>query len=530
MVAMQQEMIDLIGSSTFGVTNKINCARTWNMYISDGWFVNYPGWKKVLELTSSIGQNEGRGAFKSTRGNVGVAVVGNTVWELDLSANPNLIGNIDTHTGPVFMDENLNSQICIVDGVNAYIYNREIRTLTKQNLLVDLVPNYVVYHNTYFLFGNAITTGNGAKWFAFSFDTDTTIKSSYELALETKPDFAKAVVRLASKGNNVLVLGSSVAEIHTNVGGAIGYQRVSTINIDRGVISVATIDGLDNFVCWLAINEKSPVSLMVFDGTSSKQISTDGLDHQLQALKEPEKSFGFLYSVGGQLFYQFTFYGRDDNVSFAYNFKDDKIYNLSDWNMNLHPARKVVYLGNRTFFISIKNGSIYETGAQFLSQDENLQKPGAVGYKFENNHEMQQIRVTNSFRKKDSSKFVGRLTGFTVEQGNDLNYTRLSALSSCTEDIVTQTEEEDIVSQEGEQLVTEPSDSCIPYSPCIDLELSKDGGTTFSVPVRKTLNYYGERKNIIRWFPLGQANELALRYKFWGLSRFTCTNGYLMYT
>ena len=55
MVALQQASIDLIGSSTFGVNNKISAAQTWNMYISDGFFINYPGWKKVLQLSSSIG-------------------------------------------------------------------------------------------------------------------------------------------------------------------------------------------------------------------------------------------------------------------------------------------------------------------------------------------------------------------------------------------------------------------------------------------------------------------------------------------
>jgi hypothetical protein len=41
-----------------------------------------------------------------------------------------------------------------------------------------LIPNYVVYHNTFFLFGNGINSGTGASWYAYSFASPTTISTS----------------------------------------------------------------------------------------------------------------------------------------------------------------------------------------------------------------------------------------------------------------------------------------------------------------------------------------------------------------
>ena len=101
------------------------------------WFVNFPGYKKLLNLASSSNpgmSGVGRGFFNSIRGSIAISVVGSQVYALSKSLGVTFIGNITTTSGEVFIAENLNSQICIVDGVNAYIYNYSISppNLVKQ--------------------------------------------------------------------------------------------------------------------------------------------------------------------------------------------------------------------------------------------------------------------------------------------------------------------------------------------------------------------------------------------------------------
>lgn len=534
MVAVMEQAIDLIGSSTFGLHPKISPAQTWNMYISDGWYEHYPGWKKIVDLNSSLGNAEGRGGLKSTRGNIAIVCVGNTLWIFRPNHSVELIGNISTHDGPVFMAENLSAQICIVDGLEMWIYNRLDNTLTKQTVPGSLIPNFVKYHNTYFLVGNADTTGNGAQWFVFRFLDAQNVEVAYTLALETKSDYARAVVPIPGKGNNVLVLGLSVGEVHTNVGGALGYQRVSTINLDYGTPSVATIASGKNFVFWLAINEASSPTIAMFNGSELKEISTDGINGELAKINRPDLSVGYFHSIGSHLFYCLTFYAPADNRTYGYDIYADKFYNLSDWNYNFHPARMIFYLGSSTYFISLINGAVYQTSDSFLSQDENIATYPEDGYKFADTHVIPQVRICSTFRKKASIPGIGRRFTFTVEQGNDLAFPELFSLSS-SENIVTEEVLENIVSQDGEQLVTQnqligPYGDSLRYQPVLDVSFSKDGGVTYSASQFKVMNFYGHRPNMVKWDELGMFNEMTFKIKFWGFGRFTPTGGTFYYT
>ena len=109
--------VKVVGSSKFGPFPKQNAEKTYNMFMSDGYMLNFPGYKRVLELLSTATQ--GRGIFRSIRGNLIMAVIDSAVYELDNVLGITFIGNLNTTSGPVIMDENLNGQICIVDGLNA---------------------------------------------------------------------------------------------------------------------------------------------------------------------------------------------------------------------------------------------------------------------------------------------------------------------------------------------------------------------------------------------------------------------------
>jgi len=222
----KQIPINIVGSSTFGRYPKISTARTYNMFITDDWLANYAGFKKKSEIFPS---GEGRGLFNSIRGKFLLAVVSSTVYRFDSNFVPQFIGTIETSSGEVYIDENLSNQICIVDGEAAYIYNYIDNSFTKQTLsdgINPVIPNYVVYHNTFFLFASAPTSINPQNWYAFEFDTDSTIKFNSQFAIQTKPDNALAIQRLPGKGNSVLVMGNSVCEVWMQIGGLENYRRV----------------------------------------------------------------------------------------------------------------------------------------------------------------------------------------------------------------------------------------------------------------------------------------------------------------
>lgn len=523
--------VNVVGSSTFGRYAKISSEKTYNMFISDNWLVNFAGYRRLMDILPS---GEGRGIFHSTRGNLLIVVVGSSVYALDTALRKTFIGTLATTTGEVFMDENLASQICIVDGVKAYIYNYNLAPmLTPQTLSGSLIPNYVTYHNTFFLFGNADTSTSGATWYAYSRASDTTISQTTQMALQTKPDYALAIVRLPGQGNNVLVMGSTVSEVFTQVGGTINYRRNSTFNIDYGCRSVSTIATSDKYVMWLASNESNSPVLMVASNQGAERLSTDGIDYLLGQIQFPAQSTAMFYRQDGHLFYQITFYNPADNLTLAYDFNTQKFYNLSDEFLNYHPARDVVYFGLSTLFISLNNASIYGYSTNYTTINENL--PGLNDPTLI--HEMQRIRITNTIRQEDNSRRVANWFGLTMEQGCDPDVSTISLLNNLdnliTEDLFFPPDNQ-IVTEDGVLMVDEDSGGGIgagnippPYQPRVDMSFSKDGGETWSNTVARELNPIGYRKNILNWQNLGLYNELTLKLRFWGTYRFVVYEGFI---
>ena len=313
----EQIPLNVVGSSTFGDYPKISLEKTYNMFESDGWLVPFPGYHKVAAIADDA--SEGRGLFRSFRGDFLVAVVGRGLYRIDINLSVQLIGTLNTSIGEVFMDENLNQQICIVDGTNMYIYNYFLNSLTVQTggplagPDAPLRPAYVTYHNTFFLIGNGNKTGQGARWWSYAFATDTTVAAHTDMAIQTKPDNALAIVRIPGQASNVLVFGGAVCEVFTQTGGlnVLGepqdYQRNSSISIDEGCLSVSTIATNNTYIAWLGISEGNMPSIVVMQGQQTQRISTDGIDFFMQNLHAPEKSTALMYRVHCHLFYHLTF-------------------------------------------------------------------------------------------------------------------------------------------------------------------------------------------------------------------------------
>ena len=97
-------------------------------------------------------------------------------------------------------------------------------------------------------------------------------------------------------------------------------------------------------IVWLGVNEQSGPVIMYANGSTTKGISTDGIDYVLSNLTNPENCTGFLFRQDGHIIYQFSF--LDDNISYAYDFNTGLFFNISDENLNYHIARQVVFFKN----------------------------------------------------------------------------------------------------------------------------------------------------------------------------------------
>lgn len=520
----KQVPVNIVGSSTFGRHPIISDERTWNMFISDNWLLNFAGYHEAVHILG-LGE-EGRGLFHSARGNFMLAVIASNVYRINPGLGYQFLLSIGSSSGEVFMDENLSSQIAIVDGTAvAYIYNYDIpspaiSTINFTGTFAPFIPNYVAYHNTYFLFGNGNQDSSGSQWYIFkSGYNPSTHANPYDLnfvevlTLQTKPDFAKAVIRIPSHGNNILVMGMTVCEIWANVPGLQIYQRQSSINIDFGVASVATIAAMDDMIVWLGINEKSNTAIMVMKGGTATGLSTDGIDYYLSFIKFPADSTAMFYREDGHVFYILTFFNPEDNFSIMYDFTTEKFFDITDWDFSFHPARQIAYFNNEIYFVSLKQGSIMHLSTDITNiSTDNF-----------NSYEIPRIRKCNTFRLPGSDRFIVNQFSFTIQNGVEQN---VSLTYECDGYVLDEVDDNIIFSEDDLPILVEAG-SCSIYQPRIDVSISKNGGETYSNPLSYNMHATGNYKNQPRFNKLGEANQFTIQMRFWGFGAFVCSEGFL---
>lgn len=514
--------VRIVGSSIFGRHPIISDERTWNMFISDEWLLNFAGYDQAVHI---LGEGiEGRGLFHSTRGNFLLVVLGSNIYRIDQTLGFSFLLSISSVSGEVFMDENLSSQICIVDGsATAYIYNYTTNTIGA--VIFDntgggttFTPNYITYQNTYFIFGNGDKSTSGSQWFVYKSGFNPTsmadpLKLTWvqTLTLQTKPDFALACLRIPSHGNNLLVMGSTVCEIWTNIAGLQIYQRQSSINIDYGVASVSTIDASDDMICWLGINEKSSPAIMVMTGGKATAISTDGIDFLLSTVKFPGDSTAMFYREDGHVFYILTFFNSEDNFSIMYDFTTQKFFDLTDWDFSYFPARRIAYFNNEIYFISLKQGSLMRMGTQITNMSTNAN----------NQYEIPRVRKCNTYRLPGSDRFIVNQFSFTIENGVEQN---VDLQLECDGYLLGEQSNQIMYTEDDIPILAEGG-SCQVYRPRIDVSISKNGGETYSNFIPYFMHATGKYKNQPRFNKLGEANQFTIQMRFWGFGAVVIADG-----
>lgn len=541
--------LNIVGSSKFGIYPKISSEKTYNMYISDNWLVDYLGYKAITNL---LEDGKGRGIFTSNILNRMIAVIDQNVYSIAVIFNSEahdpyqinavLIGTLLTFTSDVFFAENNAGQIAISDGTALYIYNPNaaIPFQTFDSNTLGFIPGYITFHDTYFIAAasqDAFYSPPANNTWRLSESNDGTTwpaDASHIGLLQTKPDNTSAVLSFPSRGNMIIVMGENVAEPWFNVGYQIfPYQRNQSSNIDYGDVNPATIASLHDKVVWLAKNEKAGPVIVYTDGGPVEEISTDGINHLLGSLKNPESSEAFMFEADGHIFYHLNFY--DDNLTLIYDFKTNSFFHACDENMNYFIAKQIAFLNNQYYFVSRNDGKLYAFSLQYTTYD---------------GKEIPRIRIPKSIRMPTQEYFIANDLGFTIEQGTtEPFYHNLGPAHLITENgkyLITEGSAIFFVTENGNFLITEDDDNLVseqadnasfnylvteqdilsdPIYPRVDLSISTDGGESFGSYIPYHMNPLGKRKNMIRWWQLGLANDFTAQFRFHGFGRFVATDG-----
>lgn len=530
---IQELPLKIVGGSNFGRFPKISQEQTWNFIVSDDFLVPYAGYATALTLNT---EKKGRGLYTTFNGNLMIAVIGNTVYKITQNFTSSTlvssaVGTLETTSGDVYIAENNNSQICITDGVYVYVYNWYLGGTVVR--LTDAEFNYSIYKNPgYVSFQNGrliIACKSTSYWVLSDFNnaliwpTASSTRPEQVGAIQTKPTTAQAAIPVPGGGNNLIVMGTNVAESWQDVGAALfPYQRGVTYNIDYGCLNASSIAELDNFIVWLGVNEQSGPVIMYATGSNIKKISTDGIDYVLANLTNPSNCTGFLFRQDGHIIYQFTF--PDDNISYAYDFNTELFFNVSDENLDYHIARQVVFFNNDYYFVSLKGGDIYRFGTQYTSATYGTNSSAEI-------KEIPRIRITPPFRLSSQRYFIAKSLGFTIENGEPNIKTLKQVKSNTLGELLATEAYVDIATESGVSIGVDypqaETEYVTNYSEAVDLSISRDGGVTFGSSWRLNMNPTGKRKSRFIYQRLGIVNDATFQLRFTGFGRFVCTNGIL---
>lgn len=365
---------------------------------------------------------------------------------------------------------------------------------TFQRVHTDFRPGQITFHDTYILCAASEDTfyqptANNTWRLSEQNNAFVWANDAASIGLiQTKPDNTVGIIRFPSGGDMIIVLGNAVTEPWYDTGAQLfPYQRNNQFNIDYGCVSASTIVTHENIAMWLGYNEKSAPCIMQSDGGMPRKITTDGIDHKLYELQNPEDSEAFVFRLNNHLIYHINFF--TDNFSLFYDINEDKFFNASDQNMNYFHITGLTLYKNQYFGISRDTGHIYIVGddiTYFNTTDTN-----------DNEHTwiIPRIRSCGHIRELDQNYSIANDVGVTIESGEtDYEYQQLE-------------------SGYAELL------------PIASLSISRNGGATYSSLKSQTLRPVGRRINRLMWWNLGIANDMICQFRFDSYGRVAISNG-----
>jgi hypothetical protein len=469
--------INVVGGTGFARYKKQSIESSFNMVMSDGGLLPSYGYKLRLDIVPGLKEGA-RQVYSSIKFDHLIVVIQEGVYVVDNNLAFSFVGSLETTEGAVFISENNANQIAIADGFYIYIYNIETGEF-KKHVIADFSPVYVTFQDTYFI----ACDGNTNQWRLSDFNNGLSwpFDAQHIGKFETDAEVLSAVITV---GRQLLVFGKNATEIWGDVVGnnLFPYQRDNSISIGYGCLNNKTLSKSTisinqeeaDIVAWLGSNKNSAPVILISTGGRPTQIDQDGINFKLSSLEKPEDSDAFFFKIDGHLYYQINF--RSDNVSYLYDFNEQKFSTVSNVLLGAHIAKNAVFFFNKHYFISNVSSGLYEMSTELTTYSDSID-PKDIGNEIPRSRTLPPISLPNG------EFFSASQLSLVMEQGNS----------------------------------SEPQ--------IIDVATSADGGQTFGHFTRVVGNKLGNRKNRFLITTLGRFNDLVIQIRFYSKFRFVILSG-----
>lgn len=416
-------------------------------------FFDYEGDAPVTEMRGAIEINDQL-----------YVVIGNTFQRItQFSTNvfvTNFLGTLLTGSGHVSIACN-DTQIAISDDLTMYVYDivsevfdemkdPDFLTLTEGNPLTNLT-----YQDGYFLAG----VRNTRRTIQFDLLDGASIGASSFAEITSFPDFLKAVFSTAS---DLYVFGPKLAEVRyfDPSETPFSFPRHKGVLIEAGVAAWASIVKRGQTLVWLARDPLGRPYVAALNGYQADRLTTAPIEQAFESYPTVEDAFGFCYREAGSEFYVLTF--PAGNATWVYDFGNGQWHERSRYPGGRDVPNCYAYWNGKHYVGTVDDEWIYEMSLAFPS----FQGSGETV-------PIQRIRTASHLRAPD--------------------------------DQLMQLDEVEVLIETGVGIAGVVSD------PQAILELSRDGGHTWTGVGQASIGAAGEYRKRLIWRKLGKGRSLTLR-------------------
>lgn len=457
---LKQSDFQFIGGSYEARSRTFDAARTVNMYPE---LHSYGAGKNQapaalfsragLKFANSLGAGPIRATYTISNSQLTYVVSGNEVYQLSSAAGTpvRLTGNLTTSTGFVSIADN-GTHVLIVDGANGY-------TITLGVNVVDLIVDPHFYNGAVtctYLGGYFICDQgpNSSSFFISGLDTITwpALNSS---SVDSSPD---TLIGVIANNQQLYLLGSRTTETWqlTGASGVSPFEPIPGRSVNIGCVAAGTIQRLAGTFLWLGANDQGGGIVYSMENETPTRKSTHAIEYRLQQLGDLSSSTALAWQENGHQFYALNCPGA--NTTWVLDLTTSQwseFQSMQNGTISRYFGQTHAFLNGTHMMGDYRNGNIYAVDQTYYG---------------DNDQPLRRIRQT-----PHSSRGVQMLFYSTL------------------------------------QIDCQPGAGTLTVNPRYVLEISRDGGFTWSNPMYAYAGLVGEYLSRARFNRLGRGRDLVFR-------------------
>lgn len=286
-------------------------------------------------------------------------VQGQSLFRLNADHSLDNLGSIEG-ISRVSMADNGTQLMILIPGGKGYVFSEDpdsLLEITDTDFRANGNPLFVTFIDGYF----CCTTDEGQKFIISALNDGLSWNALDFGSAESSPD--SVVIPVVHK-NQLFIAGERTIEAFQNIGGADFPFRRTGLFYDEGVISpFSMVKTTDSFM-WIGAGADEEPVVWALDGNNSRKVSTQAIDQLLQRLseRELEEIFGWSYGQDGHYFTGFQLPETTivfDHATGRWHDRQSRV-ERGDSTWNIIPCRHAAFVSayGRTYVGDTQDGRI----------------------------------------------------------------------------------------------------------------------------------------------------------------------------